>query len=154
MRAFQIAQPRARFHVAKSSATAERNFFRLPGSRNVHAITRSQDGSPTPRASEVDHRIQPALLQEKIGFGNVAVNPYWRPLPRRCQCRIPDLRHGGNVNLIREHADRPACLAIIDRERAAAVKVVGAGDRAVASVNSAQGPQKLGEVYCEATEIM
>src|SRR6266446_10541683 len=82
------------------------------------------------------------------------MNPYGRPLPRRCQCRTPDPRHGGNVNLIREHADRPACLAIIDRERAAAVKVVGAGDRAVASVNSAQGPQKLGEVYCEATEIM
>src|SRR5437762_8854106 len=61
------------------------------------------------RASEVDHCIEPALFHQKIGFSNVAMNPYRRPLPRRCQCRIPDLPHGGDVDLVREHVDGLAC---------------------------------------------
>ena len=47
-KAFHSVQPRARAQVPSSWSTASRNARRFSPSNIVHAITRSQAGSPTP----------------------------------------------------------------------------------------------------------
>src|SRR4026207_590883 len=82
------------------------------------------------------------------------MDPPRRPLPRRRECCIPDLRDGGYVNLARQSGAGLACLCIVDREGPAPMKVERAGYLAIAGRNPAEAHREPGQVCGEATEIM
>src|SRR4051812_9702100 len=124
MSAFQIAQPRPRDHVARSTPSPERNASRLAPSNSVQAITTSHAGSPTAppdpratppgppppkprpadhaaaagaaaaRAPEVDPRREPAVAQQEVAGRDVAVDPDRRTVARGGQRVVEHPPHG------------------------------------------------------------
>ena len=86
MSAFQAAQPR----TPKFAHRARWPRGKLIGLSIKECVSYDQIARriADPRASEVDHGAELALLHQKIACGNVAMDPHRRPLPRRCECRI------------------------------------------------------------------
>ena len=98
-------------------------------------MTVSHAGSPTPDAAEVEHRREPAVADQEVPGGDVAVEPDRRALPRRA--------HG--VREIRSHVRRAGIssasasiagerLVLVGGQRPASEEVVRPAAAAVASI--------------------
>ena len=80
-------------------------------------MTRSQAGSPTAERAEVDDRGEPAVAQQQVAGGDVAVHPDRRPAPLAPRAPRPRRRCAGGVDRARERREAGPRLGVVDRER-------------------------------------
>ena len=113
MRAFQRAQPRPRIQVA--GVHRELAAEHLPA---LAGQVRPGDdgvagGIADGRAAEVDYGTEMAILNQQVGYGDVAVDPNGRFLPTCGECVLPDGSGQIGVDLISQCFDRAAGLGVV-----------------------------------------
>ena len=78
-------------------------------------------------AAEVDHGTEPTVADEQVSRLRVAVEPHRRRRFVRGQGRLPHPRRETGVDVIAQRGQGRPGLAVVDRDRPAAMEVVRAG---------------------------
>ena len=127
IRAFHKVQPRPRAHVASSRPSASRKAVRLLPENRVHAMARSQAGSPIPDVPKSITAQSLPSRNKQIAPGDVAVKPDRWPCPSGRECLRPDPSRRLCVALTVQTYHRSTHLGVIDARACTAVEVVRAG---------------------------
>jgi hypothetical protein len=153
IKAFHNAQPRPRDQVSLSSESALRNASRLFPERNVHAIVKSQAGSPTPE----DPKSMTAFNRPPLTNKFAALTSPWTQTgrPRHLVLSASSQTEVTTPRSIvpARSPDRFAGLRVIDFQRSTPIEVVRPRRRTICRIDPLQRAEKLCESDRELAQI-